>query len=432
MAQMLPAGLRGFEAGRQAVARDSAQEFQNFGQAIGMQGQLMQVQDMARKRQEEDQLKELFRSTGGDLTKMRDSAFGAGMYRQGLELDKSLREQKKADLDATEKLGKIDKLTRDKITAQNDLVGGAYEHVFSIHNTLTKDGRIPKEIALGESQRAWQAARTALLQNPMLEGVNIPEQFDPDQAGIVLNQTKRMKGILDAAHQAATFEETKRANQAREQAKVVDQGIARGNLSVSQGNLGIQQQRLGLERERFARDNDPVFVQRQEQAKVQGRQFGEAQAQAQIALPQATATAERSIRLVDELLKHPGFSTTVGATLLPGARFVPGTDAADFQARMDELKGGAFLQAFESLKGGGAITQVEGEKATQAITRMSLAQSEKEFKTAAGELQAIARKGLQNAQAKAGKPAAAGASGVWNATSAPAAPQNGDFSSLWK
>lgn len=431
MAQMLPAGLRGFEAGRHAVAREGAQEWQNMGQALGVQGQLMQVQDMARKRQEEDQLKGLFRSTGGDLTKMRDSAFGAGMYRQGLEIDKSLREQRKQDIEITERLGKIDAMKRKRLADQTDLVGGAYEHAFSVYDTLKKGG-VPEPMARAEAQKAWDGARGGFAQNPLLAGVKVSDVFDPDQAITTLNQTKRMKGLLDAAHQQATFGEMKRANQAREQAKIVDQGIARGNLSVSQGNLGIQAQRLGLERERFARENDPTFVQRQEQAKVQGRQFGEAQAQAQIALPQATATAERSIRLVDELLKHPGFSTTVGATLLPGARFVPGTDAADFQARMDELKGGAFLQAFESLKGGGAITQVEGEKATQAITRMSLAQSEKEFRTAAAELQSIARKGLQNAQAKAGKPAVVGASGGWNAPSAPASPQGGDFSSLWK
>ncbi len=41
----------------------------------------------------------------------------------------------------------------------------------------------------------------------------------------------------------------------------------------------------------------------------------------------------------------------------------------DFNAMLDQVQGGAFLQAFESLKGGGQITQIEGEKATQAIVR---------------------------------------------------------------
>jgi hypothetical protein len=98
---------------------------------------------------------------------------------------------------------------------------------------------------------------------------------------------------------------------------------------------------------------------------------------------------------------HPGFEYAVGATVAPGMRFIPGSSAADFVARLDQVKGGAFLQAFETLKGGGQITQVEGEKATAAITRMSTAQSEREFVQAAREYQDILRKGLERAKTKA-------------------------------
>ena len=91
---------------------------------------------------------------------------------------------------------------------------------------------------------------------------------------------------------------------------------------------------------------------------------------------------------------------TVGATLLPGARFVPGSPAADFQSRFDQLKGETFLQAYETLKGGGQITNIEGEKGTQAINRMSLAQSEREFVAAARELQEVIKKGVERAQAR--------------------------------
>lgn len=97
---------------------------------------------------------------------------------------------------------------------------------------------------------------------------------------------------------------------------------------------------------------------------------------------------------------HPGFTTVVGATMLPGARFVPGTSAADFQARFDQIKGSAFLQAYETLKGGGQITNIEGEKGTAALNRMSIAQSEREFIQAAREFQEVVQKGLERAQAR--------------------------------
>jgi hypothetical protein len=98
------------------------------------------------------------------------------------------------------------------------------------------------------------------------------------------------------------------------------------------------------------------------------------------------------------------------------ARYTPGTDAADFQTLFDQVKGGAFLEAFNVLKGAGAITEKEGDKATAARTRMSLAQSEKEFVTAAREYQDVIRKGVEIMQKKASGGAApvmpAGAGGA--------------------
>ena len=82
-----------------------------------------------------------------------------------------------------------------------------------------------------------------------------------------------------------------------------------------------------------------------------------------------------------------------------------------FQSRFDQIKGGAFLQAFETLKGGGSITNVEGEKGTAALNRMGIAQSEKEFVQAAREFQAVIRAGVQRAQAKV---SGGGASGGWS------------------
>lgn len=108
--------------------------------------------------------------------------------------------------------------------------------------------------------------------------------------------------------------------------------------------------------------------------------------------------------LLPDSKAHPGFEALVGAkgpsawhTML-GLPPVPGTDAADFQARLDEVKGGAFLQAFESLKGGGAITEIEGKKATDAITRMRTSQSEAEFVKAAQEFRGVVEQGMKRAQ----------------------------------
>ena len=105
---------------------------------------------------------------------------------------------------------------------------------------------------------------------------------------------------------------------------------------------------------------------------------------------------------------HPGFETAVGVSGIGGgfglAGFIPGTDTTDFKTRLDQLKGGAFLQAFNQLKGGGAITEKEGEKATAAITRMNTAQSEREFVKAAQEYQQVIQQGMAKAAGKISNP----------------------------
>lgn len=99
---------------------------------------------------------------------------------------------------------------------------------------------------------------------------------------------------------------------------------------------------------------------------------------------------------------HPGFESVIGAGI-PGLRFIPGTQSADFDALVDQIEGGAFLKAYESLKGTGQITEIEGQKATQALTRMRRSSSEVGFVRAAREFEGIVRRGLQRAEQRKAK-----------------------------
>lgn len=68
------------------------------------------------------------------------------------------------------------------------------------------------------------------------------------------------------------------------------------------------------------------------------------------------------------------------------------------QPFIDQLKGQAFLTAFEQLKGGGQITEVEGRKATEAIIRLQQYQSEEDFAKALKDLRDVVNSGLQRAR----------------------------------
>ena len=210
------------------------------------------------------------------------------------------------------------------------------------------------------------------------------------------------------------------------------EGIAGANLAVNQQDL--------------ANKYNPELQGNLAAARAGGTEYGKQGAIANIALPGAVATGEEAIRKVDALVgaapvknaegkiisagtkPHAGFQQSVGAGI-PGLKYIPGTPAADFNARLNEIQGGAFLQAFNTLKGGGSITETEGTKATQAINRMSTAQSEKEFNTAAREYQDILRTGIGRAKAKA---ASAGGGGIptGRAGASPAAGGEIDFNSL--
>ena len=111
----------------------------------------------------------------------------------------------------------------------------------------------------------------------------------------------------------------------------------------------------------------------------------------------------RIVYAKDAKRAHPGFSDAVGFTFSKMLTNAPiaGTSRADFEKRLDQVKGGTFLDAYNMLRGGGAIDQKEGQKATAALNRMDLAQSEVEFVRAARDFEEIVKKGVARARTMA-------------------------------
>jgi len=123
-------------------------------------------------------------------------------------------------------------------------------------------------------------------------------------------------------------------------------------------------------------------------------------------LPKAEAHAQQIQKMLEDIENSPGLSASVGMPnpmkgRIPWIGDVAGSPAADFTAKLEQLKGNQFLEAFESLKGGGAITEVEGTKAEQAKARMQTSQSEAEFKRALNDFKVIVAGALDRERAKA-------------------------------
>jgi len=194
-------------------------------------------------------------------------------------------------------------------------------------------------------------------------------------------------------------------------------------------SLGVQREGQAITREGQRMQYDPQLQANIAEAKAAGEFMGKNKATAAAALPSALEAAKEGIRLIDEMVgkapvvkdgkviekgtaPHPGFKNYVGAALVPGMRFVEGSDTASFEVRQKQIEGKAFLEAFQTLKGGGAITEKEGEKGTAAIMRMNKASNEREYTAAARELQGVLRTGMDRARAKAGGASAAPSGGV--------------------
>jgi len=155
-----------------------------------------------------------------------------------------------------------------------------------------------------------------------------------------------------------------------------------------------------------------------------GAKYGAGVGQGALDLPSIEANAEFALRNLDGLIyqtdensnvvtgpdgqpvANAGMKEQFGNTFgIPTGQYLPairGTEKANFQTRLDQTQGQAFLQALDTMKGSGAISEVEGAKGTQAIYRASTATTEADFIKAVKEARDIYARGLENARRIAG------------------------------
>lgn len=351
----------------------------------------MQMQEYERARGEEEGQRN-YLAGNPDLTKPETQMTLATRFgKSGRETLKSLSEFQKAQTDEASRRAK---LVEDKLKQSKSFLEG---------------------ITTPEEYMQWHQANHA---DPVLGPVLAARGITAEQSMGRIQQAMKTPGGFERL-----LNESKLGT---------EKFIERTTLTeADRQRIKQEGQRIGLEGRRVAvmedenrRAKDPVFQQQMAAAKATGEAIAKNDVAAKQALPGVISNAQDAVNLIDQMVgkqevrdksgkvlqagtaAHPGFQDTVGATWKPGFRFVPGTSAADFQALFDQVKGAAFLEAFNVLRGAGAITEKEGEKATAARTRMSTAQSENEFINAAREYQDVIRRGVEVMQKKAGGGAA--------------------------
>jgi len=333
----------------------------------------------------------------------------------GLTYEKLLADQEKANLERTKLKGEISEQDRieSRENFKNLVFNTSDENVLAHLQDSVKKGKLDP----AQAQQQWASVSGMTpeqrKQHFTMLSLKAEKYFE-------LNKPQYIQENLGGVNRVSAFPGMGGAPTVVSEAK---REATPGELLVDKRT----RERLKIEQQRLANETNPNLQADIAAAKAAGTTTGKTRAAAAIALPNAIATSESLLGKIDAMIgtpavrdksgkvinagtaPHPGFTGAVGMgrgyTLgIPGIeQLIPGTPAADFKARFDEIMGGAFLEAFETLKGGGAITETEGKKATAAKTRMSLAQSEKEFLTDANEYKAIVKTGIERARKKAGE-----------------------------
>lgn len=185
--------------------------------------------------------------------------------------------------------------------------------------------------------------------------------------------------------------ETIRSNQAGEALTARGQDIQiRGqNISAQNAALSREIQRAELQEKaldrQIARESNQLKLEELKQKQADVRQKADiARADRQAAAQGAVDTFSTALDSLNEIEQSHGLSKAVG--IRSAFPTVPGSDAANFEARLDTFKAQTFLPMVQSLKGMGALSDAEGKKLSDAVGALSPKMSEKAFRDSIGKI----------------------------------------------
>lgn len=185
--------------------------------------------------------------------------------------------------------------------------------------------------------------------------------------------------------------ETIRSNQAGEaltargqDIQIRGQNISAQNAALSREIKRAELQEKALDRQ-IARESNQLKLEELKQKQADVRQKADiARADRQAAAQGAVDTFSTALDSLNEIEQSPGLSKAVG--IRSAFPTVPGSDAANFEARLDTFKAQTFLPMVQSLKGMGALSDAEGKKLSDAVGALSPKMSEKAFRDSIGKI----------------------------------------------
>lgn len=155
------------------------------------------------------------------------------------------------------------------------------------------------------------------------------------------------------------------------------------NLGQQRIDLDRDANRINLENARYDRQlrqetNDLKRQEIQQRIDVNNQKLQQKRNDLNAGYKDSINTLTTSMGTLNDILASPALKSITGIRgAIPN---VPGSDAADVQARLDTFKSQAFLSAVTAMKGMGALSDAEGKKLDAAVGSLQNSQSEEAFK----------------------------------------------------
>ncbi|EOU1295291.1 phage DNA ejection protein [Cronobacter sakazakii] len=174
---------------------------------------------------------------------------------------------------------------------------------------------------------------------------------------------------------------------ARNQAITMRGQDIQANLGQQRINLDAETNRINNENKRLDRmlsaaTNDLRRQEIQSRIAANNQQLQQKQQALNDGYKDGINTLTTSMFTLNDIVSSPALKSITG---LRGAiPNIPGSQAADTQARLDTFKSQAYLTAVQAMKGMGALSDAEGKKLDQAVGSLQNSQSEESFRRNAG------------------------------------------------
>ncbi|EOB1952306.1 TPA: phage DNA ejection protein [Escherichia coli] len=174
---------------------------------------------------------------------------------------------------------------------------------------------------------------------------------------------------------------------ARNQAITMRGQDIQANLGQQRINLDAETNRINNESKRLdrmlsAEANDLKRQEIQSRIAANNQKLQQKQQELNDGYKDGINTLTTSMFTLNDIVSSPSLKSITGLRgVIPN---VPGSQAADTQARLDTFKSQAYLTAVQAMRGMGALSDAEGKKLDQAVGSLQNSQSEESFRRNAG------------------------------------------------